>query len=820
MTVRSQALKNKAGFSLVELMIGVGLLSLVALGIAGTASSYFKSMGQMRLTSARMEIIRQIRSASHNPIALANSKTLETALGPCLSFTLGGPTCLSKDSGGQLLNVPFTLTSELGATDIIAGPEAAVSGHQPVYYDKDGRRCTDPSVPADQCPLQAIVSYSAHCQSGEAACQGADALSIFYIVKRRDDALEKDPNLRTATGTVMTNLREGKYVHVPSVVAMGSGQALSEVDMAQGKMLSVGAMEQIQTQVLLRDSDAIDTLEVRVWNLPAGCDFTNIGTTGCERPPLENYALKSSVPVSLAASSAGRFSLSFVSGNTGFAEIVILSMSAGEYKLRSNTLLRLKTPVLPVASVTGPNPLRKDCDDPKPAKFTFQASDPAGVASYAVTVSPALPNAATTLPGFSFNTGDSNPQNFDMPYEDFQAGVTYTIKFSVTNSEGLTSTATHVMPVALLPNPSQDVTIQSPTSTSFLRSSDSLVVNATVRLECGKTVSKFEVSTAKSGGGAWMSPRDISCSPTTGPTDVETFLCTQTFACKDWLNLNNCGSYAEPEGTKVQVTGQVSPNSGSSTSKSVEFTVGTKVSVAFTEKDTRHEILNGYYDGSSLPLRVKFGAAPNTPAYLKLKYPGGTTYPFVCPAGSVDCTIAGAPLPPASGALTLEVDTGSTADILVVAPFISQVNYTNNINSCDAQLHPVSCPTGTTRRILISKIGAHDATFGGLSPLIIPVFPNANIDFFTVHRQNDVLGSTSAAAISLELRHYNSNGDMIAYTMTMPATQVSDVPAKLFYLTDDYWKYHSGQMYASSVVEVSAGMADLDTTLVRQCYCE
>lgn len=160
---------NKHGFSLIEVMITVGILSIIALGTATMFSNMLKSQKDIRAMSNRDYVVELVKHFAGSPAAIARSATEagNADLNRCLGVS--GGTC----TGNTLINT-FTLYDSAGTP--IAGPSTA-----PIRYTIEGARCPGPA--SVDCPLEAIVWIVPVC-SPVACTPNALRLDIHYMIRK------------------------------------------------------------------------------------------------------------------------------------------------------------------------------------------------------------------------------------------------------------------------------------------------------------------------------------------------------------------------------------------------------------------------------------------------------------------------------------------------------------------------------------------------------------------------------------------------------------------------------------------------------------
>lgn len=158
---------GRAGFMLVEILVGLGMLCLVTLAILNYLSMLSGNTQVYREEASRDRVTSGIRTFAGMPAALRNSMRASEASGtlinPQLNSCLGGSPPNSCQSG-QL--VPMTLYSPL----VAFAPNGTVLGVQPITapvgsstprrFDNFGAPC---SQPGPYCALEVFTSFVPQC---------------------------------------------------------------------------------------------------------------------------------------------------------------------------------------------------------------------------------------------------------------------------------------------------------------------------------------------------------------------------------------------------------------------------------------------------------------------------------------------------------------------------------------------------------------------------------------------------------------------------------------------------------------------------------
>jgi prepilin-type N-terminal cleavage/methylation domain-containing protein len=165
-------LKNIRGFSLIEVMIAVGVTSVVSLTVAQLISNTSNNVRNLRTVIARDIVFNQLQRLAGNiqALQLASNYTGSAdngAFASCTGGTATGVAAITCVNNGRNF---FSLVDLTGAR--VAGTSA-----NPVYYTVEGVVCTTPS---SYCALEAISEFVAYCPTAASPC--AQAMSVDVIV--------------------------------------------------------------------------------------------------------------------------------------------------------------------------------------------------------------------------------------------------------------------------------------------------------------------------------------------------------------------------------------------------------------------------------------------------------------------------------------------------------------------------------------------------------------------------------------------------------------------------------------------------------------
>ena len=157
------------GFSLIEVLISLGIVSAMMLALVELFTSSTKSIVTARATLSRDYLVSLVQMYLTSGAAMSNSLTLaaNADLIQCVDGTPNANGCNSASTYSFTLLPPYGTTPVTGTT---------VS---PAYYDASGAPCTPPS---NLCILQATTTFTANCPGGTPTCTTAQSLNITYQI--------------------------------------------------------------------------------------------------------------------------------------------------------------------------------------------------------------------------------------------------------------------------------------------------------------------------------------------------------------------------------------------------------------------------------------------------------------------------------------------------------------------------------------------------------------------------------------------------------------------------------------------------------------
>ncbi len=829
--VKESSEKKSSGFTLIEVMVSMGIGSLVLFGLAAVMAVFAKQMRGLETSKTRSDITREIRAAGQDILAYEASRIFTSGLEPCIRYEEGGSLCMSR-SGGELIQHPLQLVSSFRPDFFIAGPETPVGSLVPVYYDLDGRRC-DAGDPPERCLLQAIVSFSAYCPNQALSCTGAAALQLNYEVRLRGDVDTSSMSLapfRPDRGRVVLSLSENSSLRLYDAVSTAGGY-ITEIQMGEGRPLVAASGDTVRVRVMVDEDVVPDAVQLRGYRLPSGCDFGQLGTGSCPRPSYADYPLLAEVDTSTSGQKSEQV-LSFLVTSQDFYEVIAVSVVGGAPYRRSNTVLRLTRPSVPIVEVTGPLSIGGSCIDDSPFQFNFTATDPlAEVERVRAWVTPLLKNGDNSLPGFTFDVTNPNPQPYFISYDAFNPGTNYTFHFEAENNIGRIRTASHEFAVR---TPSElSMEIRSPRSGDFIRAVDDLTVQANINLECGDSITDFTFEVLKLPQEpedeitVMMPPVSVSCEPIPDQSeDRNGFICRQTFSCNEWLGVPDCEEYYPVGEESFQVVARAtSPGIPEPPLvRTQDFSVGGKIGVEVDEgvyqpqSSARFVMLKDHYQGA-LTKQVRLLFRGPLPEDTTLQYQwstGGAPVQFVVPQGATEFEVP-IDLPPSDvtySFVTFSPTDQSESYIGFVGRDQTEFYWYDIFSDCSTQVQPPSCSAGQVLTQEVHQSTSHNNNYSQTSAGIDLTYRSeGNLDVVIFHKRENP--NWHVVRFFFEIRHD-------AATTTTPFQQMGLMPLpQIFYISDEYWEAHRNQAYMEglSISGRAYSGARYDTLFIRQCYC-
>lgn len=224
--------KRSAGFTLIEVMISLALVSIFVYMVINYSSELNKHSNLSRSNNTKNRILAGVRDLAGMPASLRVSMRASAsgvAINPELLACAGGNPINGCKSGGP--EIPFTLYSPLisrtpsGASmggSIISAP---LNSTKPVRIDTFGTACLPDTPAGPRCPLLVFTSFRAQCgplpnaAPGPAAdlapmatCTVADVIEVTYYIQLDPEVAITDPELKSfltpVSGTVVVPVVE------------------------------------------------------------------------------------------------------------------------------------------------------------------------------------------------------------------------------------------------------------------------------------------------------------------------------------------------------------------------------------------------------------------------------------------------------------------------------------------------------------------------------------------------------------------------------------------------------------------------------------
>jgi prepilin-type N-terminal cleavage/methylation domain-containing protein len=172
--------RNSQGFTLLEAMMAMGILSIGLLAMTSSMGILFASDSRLDLVDVRDEILSQFRRGTLSSDMLRTSALVgpNDFLKKCLIDSI---LCDSTEA------FPITIYSA-GGLRKISGPPSA-----PERYRRDGAVCNDPSANNEKCPFEVVTEFRPQCRPDLSVtleppdtCAGdPEFIEIFYSIKTR-----------------------------------------------------------------------------------------------------------------------------------------------------------------------------------------------------------------------------------------------------------------------------------------------------------------------------------------------------------------------------------------------------------------------------------------------------------------------------------------------------------------------------------------------------------------------------------------------------------------------------------------------------------
>lgn len=157
------------GFSLVELVIALGISTILGLGIATFLRSQQVTVYALKSSLVMHQLAKTLEEAAGRPDVVAFSALYgksggSSDLRACLGQVSGAP-CLATQAinqRGMELILPFTVGNEIESTRLEKNTIAGTEEH-PVWYTLEGKKCAPTASLPLTCVLQASAYFWASC---------------------------------------------------------------------------------------------------------------------------------------------------------------------------------------------------------------------------------------------------------------------------------------------------------------------------------------------------------------------------------------------------------------------------------------------------------------------------------------------------------------------------------------------------------------------------------------------------------------------------------------------------------------------------------
>lgn len=192
----SKTASRQCGFSLIEVLVSIALLSVVAGASYAVATLYSRMDYRLQFLNSRNLLANDIRRMINSKTVLVASMKLRDATGARTNSQLHG--CLCGVGTCTTYETPFR---ELSLVDT-EGKRIA-----PAYYDQGGYAC-DPTI--QQCTFLVKTRFLAECapnflagsQDPVVTCVGqpAEFIAINYSIEKLTPQSTEDANVRPVSG--------------------------------------------------------------------------------------------------------------------------------------------------------------------------------------------------------------------------------------------------------------------------------------------------------------------------------------------------------------------------------------------------------------------------------------------------------------------------------------------------------------------------------------------------------------------------------------------------------------------------------------------
>lgn len=171
---------HQLGVSIVEAMIGMGILAVGAIGFMHFMSDSNNSQTTLKLKMTRSSLAENLKRSAGNAKALT------------MTSELGGGTKKNPDFHACVKDgaaVDCTVTQNFAPLFLTDGSGVVIAGSssEPAYFTEDGGSCQLIGMTQKNCPFQARARWKAECDGGAASCKIARRVLVEAILEPNPD---------------------------------------------------------------------------------------------------------------------------------------------------------------------------------------------------------------------------------------------------------------------------------------------------------------------------------------------------------------------------------------------------------------------------------------------------------------------------------------------------------------------------------------------------------------------------------------------------------------------------------------------------------
>lgn len=178
--MNSFGVKKSQGFGLVEVLVVLGIFSIIAFGVAALMSSTMNQASSLRMANTKSNLAFLVSRYSADPRALRATSIAAvnntTRLINCV-FGISPPPPSPPGAPSQCVNggagVGFSLLD--GSGTAISGPPAT-----PARFDIEGRPC---AAASRLCVFEVSTTFTADCGTFPSPCTSAQNITVNYTVR-------------------------------------------------------------------------------------------------------------------------------------------------------------------------------------------------------------------------------------------------------------------------------------------------------------------------------------------------------------------------------------------------------------------------------------------------------------------------------------------------------------------------------------------------------------------------------------------------------------------------------------------------------------